>query len=308
MALIDTLILNYLPKGTDVIGFMDSPFYIDVPPMSKTSMGFQYEEQQKYALYNPSAILSTECTSFHVGHEWKCLFGQYRIPFIKAPFFMIASHYDEYQLRLNMARGPPFFDTDVMAFEYMELFGHTTKTLISQLAEANNVFNSDAPVPQLPLPQRVSRAKPGGFAYYSWACYNHDVSDTQAFFTMHINGITQKRAFELYLDRKPLQAQHEGRHFTMSWIDDCRGFACGAGCPTPEILRSSSNTTCGGTVSMSGSPSHSFSVSASYSLFPDGVPSSSSPTAAVLRDSLSDLFTDSTQLLSHTSSLKHSNT
>jgi hypothetical protein len=35
-----------------VIGFLDSPYYLDVVPYTNSFPGFLYEEQQKYLLFN----------------------------------------------------------------------------------------------------------------------------------------------------------------------------------------------------------------------------------------------------------------
>jgi len=75
-----------------VIGFLDSPYYLDVVPYTSSFPGFLYEEQQKYLLFNTVGILSDECGSSYPHEPWKCQLGQYRMPFVKTSFFMVASH------------------------------------------------------------------------------------------------------------------------------------------------------------------------------------------------------------------------
>lgn len=45
-----------------------------------------------------TGILSDECGSAYPHEPWKCQLGQYRMPFVKTSFFMVASQFDAYQL------------------------------------------------------------------------------------------------------------------------------------------------------------------------------------------------------------------
>jgi hypothetical protein len=45
------------PAGSKVVGFLDSPFYIDIAPYSSQYKSFPYEEKQKLAYYNTSNII-----------------------------------------------------------------------------------------------------------------------------------------------------------------------------------------------------------------------------------------------------------
>jgi hypothetical protein len=44
------------------------------------------------------AIISNECFAVYPSDPWKCQMGQYRMPFVKTPFFLVASQFDSYQL------------------------------------------------------------------------------------------------------------------------------------------------------------------------------------------------------------------
>jgi hypothetical protein len=72
-----------------IIGFLDSPYYLDIEPYSDKFPGFPYEEQQKFSLYNTTEIISPECAEKYAPDEWKCQFGVYRMPLVKTPYFMI---------------------------------------------------------------------------------------------------------------------------------------------------------------------------------------------------------------------------
>ena len=88
----------------NVIGYIDSPYYIDVIPFSTAFVGFPYEEQNKYNTMNTTNVLSSLCITNYttstspLSSLWKCQMGQYRMPFLKTPYFFVASRYDSYQL------------------------------------------------------------------------------------------------------------------------------------------------------------------------------------------------------------------
>jgi hypothetical protein len=42
--------------------------------------------------------LDSNCEQDHAQDKWKCLYGQYRIPYLRTKYLMFASSYDAYQL------------------------------------------------------------------------------------------------------------------------------------------------------------------------------------------------------------------
>ena len=187
MVLIDMLVANYFPKGAKVVGFLDSPYYIDVPSFSPLYKGFQYEESMKYKHMNTKNIISPECAANYpdVKEQWKCQFGQYRMPFVKTSYFLISSQYDSYQLQMDTQTVPPYGKS---ATDYVSQFGSTIHN--------NLVFLRD-----MKLKETAKEASSDSiYAFYSWTCYNHDVSASSDFYTMAVDeGVTQKDALEAFL-------------------------------------------------------------------------------------------------------------
>ena len=88
-----------LPTGVELRGFLDSPLWVDVLPFEANITSLENQTQTMYGLVNPTARLGAECVAAYPGDEgWKCLYGQYRIPFVRTPFLMSASQFDLYQL------------------------------------------------------------------------------------------------------------------------------------------------------------------------------------------------------------------
>lgn len=187
MVLIDLLVADYFPKGSKVLGFLDSPYYIDVPSFSPLYKGFQYEESMKYKHMNTKNIISPECAAVYPddSEQWKCQFGQYRMPFVKTSYFLISSQYDSYQLQMGTQTMPPYGKS---ATEFVTRFGSTFQNSLIALRD-------------LKLKESLSKTSPAAtYAFYSWTCYNHDVSASSDFHTMAVDeGVTQKDALEAFL-------------------------------------------------------------------------------------------------------------
>ena len=228
MTLAASLFADHLPKGSRVALFLDSPYYIDIPPYSPNFQGFPYQEQQKSQHINTAAIIPSECSEFYRAassdahaSDWKCQFGQYRMPFDSPiPYLLIASQYDAYQLSGNTQQNPPYLGPDHdQVTNYGVSFANQTRALLTTLVEtAQN-------------PQGKT------LAVFSWACYNHAVAETISFSTLTTEtGVTQQDALKAFLATDPFvvvgaeTSKVAQGASNLQWIDQCNGFACGSGC------------------------------------------------------------------------------
>ena len=85
-----------IPSSSNVLGFLDSPYYIDLKPYNSDFIGFpgqtvKFNENFKSNLYG-------ECAQAFPDELYKCLLGQYRAPFVKTSYLIIASQFDTWQL------------------------------------------------------------------------------------------------------------------------------------------------------------------------------------------------------------------
>ncbi len=223
MTLLDLLVRDYFPKGSRVVGFLDSPYYLDITPYSASFAGFAYQEQSKYSNFNTTAVLYGDCLAAYNQDEsnlWKCQFGQYRVPYIRTPYLMVASQFDSYQLSNSMQTNPPYktqAETD-----YALSFGSSTKTNVVGLANTVDTTTKRA--------------------YLSWACYNHAVSESDGFYSIKTSaGVSQNNALQQYLALDPYitvgetgneagTTQRASTSSNLLWLDDCNGFNCGTHC------------------------------------------------------------------------------
>ena len=244
MVHLDALVASPMwPATAEVIGFLDSPYYLDIEPYSEDFQGFAYQEQQKYLLFNTTGIIDADCAAVYPTEQWKCQFGQYRMPFVDTPYFLVASMYDAYQLSNNIQTEPAQYDADMLA--YATAFGALDREDLSALTAAIIAPDSS----RSPLSGKVrggGRTGDGdgyGYAVYAWACYNHAVAVTSLFYEASSSeGVSQKQAFQEYLSQNPGGAgantttatstttSASGDFFVLTWMDSCEEFACDVNC------------------------------------------------------------------------------
>lgn len=86
---------------------------VDVPsPLQK-------QTQQVLAMTNASARLGAECSAAFpdAADKWRCLYGEFRAPYVRVPFFLSASQYDSFQLHSNLGHPPPYSRPEAEAVE-----------------------------------------------------------------------------------------------------------------------------------------------------------------------------------------------
>ena len=118
----------------------------------------------------------------------RCLFGQYRAPYLQTPFFASQAQFDSFQLEFALGGNPP--------------------TNASQIAFADT-FQKDT----LALARSLPTASQPHSGMYSSSCLLHCVTDGPDFWTVTVNGVSlQKALAEWYFDgQAPLQARTRAR-------------------------------------------------------------------------------------------------
>jgi hypothetical protein len=93
------------PPGVTVRGLLDSALWVDLQPVASSATSLQTQTQGAFAILNATARLGTACAAAYPGAEgWKCLYGQYRLPFVTTPYFLNSAQFDSFQARAR-ARG-----------------------------------------------------------------------------------------------------------------------------------------------------------------------------------------------------------
>lgn len=188
----------------DVVGFLDSPAWVDVEPIGpEESLQSQTKAVFSYANVSSSS-LDPICSSTYTGDEaWRCIFPEYRLPFLRTPYFMVAFQYDLFQLNQNCGESFATLCSSEVE-EYAE--GLRTRTL-----------------------QMLDTIASPDHAIFSPACVSHDVALKQSGFKeMTSAGVTMEDALVGYLNLS--QTQYTNRTNVTSWVDKCTGLGCGNGC------------------------------------------------------------------------------
>ena len=180
-----------------VLGFLDSPLWLDVEPMRDVETPSRAATTRAVYSFARVAHLGPRCRAAYAasGDEWKCMFGQYRLRFISTPMIVVASLYDAYLLTKNTRQIPP---ETPGALGYAAAMANLTAQVVGELDR-----------------RRVTVSSP--------ACYGHARAlDAEAFNRAYVNGSASNT-----LDRGTADLLAGVHHF---WIDRCDGFGCGSGC------------------------------------------------------------------------------
>jgi len=188
-------------RAVDVVGFLDSPLWVDVGPYHPRRETLADQCAGVYTHFNVEHT-DPQCLRQHAGESWKCIMGEYRLPYLRTPYFAIASQYDSFQLNT--------------------LLGHDPRSR-SEVAFANKMQSHTSAVLKS-ISRRWADDVPRRSVLYSWACFNHATTLGDAGFSSGtVRGMSIRKAFLLFLGH--------GGSAPAALIEDCHGFGCGAHCP-----------------------------------------------------------------------------
>ncbi len=169
---------------------------IDIQPDEPQIVPLENETQAIYTLINATARLDAACAETYPGPEgWKCLYGQYRMPFIRTRYLLSASQFDRYQLPYNEGQSPPYGGAKLT---YADDFQAIVSSIVHSLP------NSEQP----------------GSAVFSSACFKHCTSDSGSFWGVRIRGQSLKDVLAAWWGAPPGGAG-------LQVIESCTGFGCG---------------------------------------------------------------------------------
>jgi len=207
-------VLDYIgkvPSKVKVVGFLDSPLWIDLPPETNKFVGFRKSCRFVYAMANTTSVLGSDCLAAHPPpNEFKCIMAQYRMPWIKTPYFLIASQFDSFQVSNNIGRMDPQ-DADM---EHIFRFRDRTLQLARDLAMPSTLGGKQA--------RQISIVQP--------ACYSHARTGLVWGLSKDaVDGVKVLTAFEEFLEHVKTDDK-----WSKIIKDKCTSFSCGKGCPDQE--------------------------------------------------------------------------
>eukprot|EP00416_Gambierdiscus_australes_P024054 CAMPEP_0171075066 /NCGR_PEP_ID=MMETSP0766_2-20121228/12548_1 /TAXON_ID=439317 /ORGANISM="Gambierdiscus australes, Strain CAWD 149" /LENGTH=406 /DNA_ID=CAMNT_0011531901 /DNA_START=17 /DNA_END=1238 /DNA_ORIENTATION=+ len=192
-------------RTVDVVGFLDSPLWIDMPPKPGSRFaGFRRQSRNVLKHANVTRLGDICPGLYPQSQRFKCIMGQYRLPHMRTPYFIVASQYDSFQLGLNLGHPFPVGQEDE---EYAERFRNSTRRSLSSIAMMAMQNNSHVGV-------------------YSSACYVHARSWCQHGLISDTAGATNRTVADelmVYLSR----ALSPGVQIV---TENCKGLGCAQGC------------------------------------------------------------------------------
>jgi hypothetical protein len=187
--------LASLNVSMEVSGLLDSAIWLDVAPAVPNTPSLADETYAAAQLFNASDIYGDECAAaMPAGEAWRCLLGQYRMPFLQTPYLANEAQFDSFQLEFNEGGPPPY---NASATAYAVAF-QSAMTAVAQV-----------------LPTSVQTSS----SMFSAACYKHCVTTNSEFWSIQIKGVSL-RDVALAWWNTPLSAPRRV-------MDTCRGFKCG---------------------------------------------------------------------------------
>ena len=176
-----------LPSGASVKGMMDAGLWIDLTAPDTSEVSLPVQAQAAYSLLGVQSVVPAECASQYAGSEWKCIYPEYRLPFVTTPYIINAAQFDSFAMVYDL-NGVP------------ETAG--------QVAFANK-FQATSIAALQPAVQK-------GQGVFSTSCLVHCLTQLTASFT----GFTANG----YSFSQSLAAWKEGA--SAQEISSCRGYLC----------------------------------------------------------------------------------
>jgi len=194
-------VATHLAGLAQVVGLLDSALWIPIRPQAKSMVSFGRQTRDFLNFANASVFLNKECLKkyFMEQERYKCLEAAFRLPFIKAPFFLIQSQYDLFGISMNVfGRFWPSAHLDKGQKHYAEFYRKEV-------------------VEYLPTPVLGS-----GSTVFSPACYSHCSISSKSLYEVRADGVRLVDALTHWVSATSAEA-------ATGWFRSrCVGFDCGS--------------------------------------------------------------------------------
>ena len=205
---------QYLPATAQLLGFLDSPMWVDIEPLDPSTESLINQTQLIVPLVNATGRIGPLCAAAYPdpSDHWRCFFGEFRLPYITTPYLLSASQFDKYQLPYNEGSPPPYQGQQLAyADEFQALVRSTMLNL---------------PTPNQP-----------DSAVFSSACFKHCTSNIPSFYGVQVGGVSLKDVLRDWYFGTWANGVPGNSLFSPSTkvppapqqtIESCTGFGCGA--------------------------------------------------------------------------------
>ena len=191
----------------NIIGILDSPLWIDIPPINNSIVPVAVQTQKVYKFANVSGrVNGCKCGEIYNDKNndgWKCLFGEFKLPLLELPHVINAAQYDAWQLGWDEDNIQPWTYNNKQ-IEYADNpFRLNMRNVI-----LNNITNN----------------------ILSTSCFHHCVTEEMEYWNITIFNV--KQSFSTVV--KTFITNYNTHNIVNKWVGNCtNGIDCGLGC-NPE--------------------------------------------------------------------------
>ena len=207
--------LGFKQTMVTVSGFFDSAALLDVVPMNPHALSLANITEMTFNYVNASGLVAAPCAAAYPNETWKCVFGQYSLPFVRTPYLLAQPQYDRAQLAFNA----PKPGSTPASLAYSDAFGQEMQSLVAGLPTAAQLPHS---------------------AVFSSACFQYCPSMTSHFWNMAVQpddepatskagGVLSKHkaADKAMSLQQALNLWFFQNIKSLRVVDTCTGFRCG---------------------------------------------------------------------------------
>jgi len=159
-----------VPPSVNIHAFADSALWLDVPQLAAGSApSLQAQTQMALPMLNATSRLDPLCTATYglwtasaTSAAWKCLYTQYRIPFLRVPYLLAEAQFDSFALPAFAGAPAPYLSPNASQFALS--YAATAALFLSSLPLGDQPYSG----------------------VWSAACYTSCPSDSAAFYKLAV--------------------------------------------------------------------------------------------------------------------------
>lgn len=189
----------------EVVGLMDSGFWVPIEPLDPPPKGLSLEMQTRQVLAAadvPREFIGETCASHYPRDAlWKCLFGAFRLPFLRVRYLLVHSQYDNFAISTS-------------------LYGYYSNDA-SRLQSHSKDLNFAEQYRRQVVKYLPPLSEHSGNAIFSTACYTHCTITHPEVEVYHAAGVSFPKLLDHWLSAA------SAAKATVTLMDHCQGFDCG---------------------------------------------------------------------------------
>lgn len=208
MANLENVAARMSALGVIVSGVLDSSLWLDVTPSVPDALGGSLLQQCEmvYGFANTTGVIPPACAAAYPSTPWKCMMGEYRMPFETTPYFQNQENLDDFQVDYNCG-----------STSATDAAGETLTTVTATEAPCVDAFQAK----MLGVTAALPTARQTGSALFSSSCSLHCISTGPDWWTITVDGHSMASS---------MAAWYFGTSPPLKVVSSCVGYACADAC------------------------------------------------------------------------------